>query len=99
MNVTLTPKPATYPCDVVPILSPDALLAVLMGYALTYASYYVAYGQRLCQSMLKRYAEIDTIQVPVPSYRGFHVRPATLIAKIVLHYGSDVRYGIGRRFL
>ncbi|NJN47151.1 MAG: hypothetical protein HC808_12465 [Candidatus Competibacteraceae bacterium] len=74
-----------------PILSPDALLTVLMGYALTYASYYVACGQRLCQSMLKRYAEIDSIQVPVPSYRGFHVRPATLVAKIVLHYGSEVR--------
>ncbi|MCY2925268.1 MAG: hypothetical protein NT031_07495 [Planctomycetota bacterium] len=31
------------------------------------------------------------MSVPVPRYRGFHVRPSTLVAKIVLHYGSDVR--------
>lgn len=74
-----------------PILSPDALLRVLMGYAVTYASYYVSHGQRLCHAMLKRYAEVVRVEVPVPSYRGFHVRPATLVARIVLHYGSEVR--------
>jgi len=41
--------------------------------------------------MLKRYAEVDRIEVPVPPYRGFHVRPSTLISKLVLHYGSEVR--------
>lgn len=41
--------------------------------------------------MLKRYAEIGRIKAPVPSYRGFHVRPSTLIARIVRHYGSDIR--------
>jgi phosphotransferase system HPr-like phosphotransfer protein len=40
--------------------------------------------------MLGRYTEIITIEVPVPPYRGFHVRPSTLIANIVLHYGSQV---------
>ncbi|MCP5418985.1 MAG: HPr family phosphocarrier protein [Gammaproteobacteria bacterium] len=74
-----------------PLLSSDVLLQVLMGYAVTYASQYVTHGQRLCHAMLKRYAEVVRMEVPVPSYRGFHVRPATLIAKIVLHYGSEVR--------
>jgi hypothetical protein len=41
--------------------------------------------------MLKRYAEIGQIEVPVPRYRGFHIRPSTLVAKIVLHYGSNIR--------
>jgi hypothetical protein len=41
--------------------------------------------------MLKRYAEVGQVEVSVPNYRGFHVRPATLVAKIVAHYGSDVR--------
>jgi hypothetical protein len=40
--------------------------------------------------MLRRYAEVGKIEVPVPSYRGFHVRPATLIAKIAQHYGSHI---------
>ena len=41
--------------------------------------------------MLKRYAEVGQIDVPVPPYRGFHVRPSTLIAKLVLHYGSAIQ--------
>jgi len=62
-----------------------------MGYALTFAGYYLAAGQNLCQDMLKRYAEVTRVTLPVPRYRGFHVRPSTLVAKIVLHYGSEVR--------
>src|SRR4030042_657146 len=48
-------------------------------------------AEPLCHEKLNRYAKIGEVEVPVPSYRGFHVRPSTLIAKIVLHYGSDVQ--------
>ncbi len=41
--------------------------------------------------MLKRYAEVGRIEVPIPKYRGFHVRPSTLISKLVFHYGSKVQ--------
>jgi hypothetical protein len=74
-----------------PLLSAEGLLAILMNYSVTYASLYIASGKRLCRDMLKRYAEVGEIEVPVPRYRGFHVRPCTLIARLVLHYGSDVR--------
>jgi len=74
-----------------PILTCEALLATLMNYSITFASIYLACGQRLCHTMLKRYAEVGKVEAPVPRYRGFHVRPATLVARIVLHYGSDVR--------
>lgn len=74
-----------------PVVEVDAPLATLMGYVFTYASLYLVCGQRLCQAILKRYAEIGRVEVAVPNYRGFHVRPATLVAKIVMHYGSDVR--------
>ena len=74
-----------------PIISAKTLLAMLMDYAIAYAGQYLDLGQRFCHTMLKRYAEVGNVDVPVPSYRGFHVRPATLIAKIVRHYGSDIR--------
>jgi len=45
--------------------------------------------------MLKSYAEICEIELPIPRYRGFHVRPSTLVAKIVLYYGSDVQLELG----
>ena len=74
-----------------PVISAKVLLTILMDYAIAYAGQYLDHGQRFCHAMLKRYAEIAKVAVPVPSYRGFHVRPATLIAKIVRHYGSDIK--------
>jgi hypothetical protein len=47
-------------------------------------------GRGLCQDMLKHYTEPGVIETLAPFYRGFHVRPSTLIAKIVAHYGSQV---------
>jgi len=71
-------------------VQPRILLRMLMDYALAYASRYLDTGRQLCQEMLQRYASQGAITVPVPRYRGFHVRPSTLIAKIVRHYGSHV---------
>jgi len=73
-----------------PVVSNRALLAILMKYAIAYAGYYLSEGRCLCHTLLKRYAVVGKIEVPVPSYRGFHVRPATLIAKIAHHYGSAI---------
>lgn len=73
------------------VVDPQALLAAVMNYSIVYASRYLDAARRLCHSMLKRYAEIGRVEVPVPRYRGFHVRPSTLVAKIVRHYGSEVR--------
>jgi len=83
------------PCDSPgrqePIVKPDALLDVLMKYSVTHINLYIGCAEHLCHEMLNRYAEIGEIEAPVPSYRGFHVRPSTLIAKIVLHYGGAVQ--------
>lgn len=61
------------------------------------ASYFCAYivkfssqAKDYCQKILHHYAISDEIKVSIPNYRGFHVRPSTLIAKIVGHYGSEV---------
>lgn len=73
-----------------PVVTPRALLSLLMSYSITFAGQYLTYGRCFCYKMLKHYAEIGRIEVPVPSYRGFHVRPSTLVARIVQHYGSEV---------
>ena len=78
-----------------PLVSGEAVLNELMRYSLTYASRYLLRACELCREMLKRYAEIDQVEVPGPRYRGFHVRPSTLVAKIVHHYGSDVTMVLG----
>jgi len=83
------------PCIAPPLaqrlISADALLSVLMDYCVTSIDLYIGCTVSLCQEMLKRYAEIGRIEVPIPGYRGFHVRPSTLISKLALHYGSKVQ--------
>ena len=73
-----------------PVIAPKTLLAMLMNYSIAFAGLYLTYGRCFCHTMLKRYAETGRIEAPVPSYRGFHVRPSTLVARIVQHYGGDV---------
>ncbi len=73
------------------LISTDALLSVLMNYSITFIDLYIGSTVSACQEMLKRYAEVGRIEVPIPKYRGFHVRPSTLIAKLVFHYGSKVQ--------
>jgi hypothetical protein len=84
-------KPCDSPFWQEPVVKPEALLAVLMKYSVTHISLYIDCAEHLCHEMLKRYAEVGQIEVPVPPYRGFHVRPSTLISKLVLHYGSEVQ--------
>ena len=73
-----------------PAIAADDLVRIVRTYSIRYALLYLKAGRNLCQRMLKQYAEIGEIAVPVPRYRGFHVRPSTLVSKIVLHYGSPV---------
>ena len=72
-------------------VDPARLLDALIRYSLAFAGRFIAAPRELCQVKLRQYTQVGCVSVPVPRYRGFHVRPSTLVAKIVLHYGSDVR--------
>ncbi len=73
-----------------PVVETPVLLTTLMGYSLKYAARVMMEGRALCQAMLRHYSERGTVTVTVPRYRGFHVRPSTLVARIVHHYGTTV---------
>jgi len=77
------------------LVEAEALQLALMNYPIAFIDLYTSRAVSLCQEMLKRYAEVGRIEVPIPKYRGFHVRPSTLISKLVLHYGSRVRMLLG----
>ena len=66
------------------------LLEVLMRFSLAFSSRYLLVTRSLCHDMLRRYAIPGRISVPAPRYRGFHVRPSTLVARIVSHFGSEI---------
>ncbi|MBN1647809.1 MAG: hypothetical protein JW874_07240 [Spirochaetales bacterium] len=66
------------------------LLDLLYDYFLHYARLYLEVTKKLCRSIIHSYAETSEITVPIPRYRGFHVRPSALIARIAAHYGSPL---------
>ncbi len=68
----------------------DLLLRILMNYSIAFAHRFIKAAQDLCHNILRVYAEQGRIEVTAPKYRGFHVRPSTLVAKIIMHYGSRV---------
>ena len=72
------------------------LLGIILGYFITYSDRYIGAARDLCRGILKSYAIHGEIEVPIPNYRGFHVRPSTLIAKIAIHYGSEVTMILGK---
>lgn len=76
-------------------VEPETLRDLVFDYPLQYAREYMESAVQLCQSMIQRYTEQASIDVPIPNYRGFHVRPSTLVARIVLHYGSAVTMYLG----
>ncbi|MFW5728522.1 MAG: hypothetical protein ACOCYC_01290 [bacterium] len=76
-------------------MTAEVLRSLIFEYPLQYARRYLEAATTLCQSMIREYSEETTVEVPIPNYRGFHVRPSTLIAKIVRHYGSPVTMKLG----
>jgi hypothetical protein len=78
-----------------PPVTEKAILDQLFNYFLNYASQFLSAGVKLCRQVITKYAEEGDLEVNVPSYRGFHVRPSTLVAKIVQHYGSKVSLLLG----
>ncbi len=80
------------------VLKSDWYLEIVTRYLCKYSYEFLTSARDLCQHMLQRYAVIDTIEVAAPPYFGFHVRPATLIASIVRHYGSRVTMQLDREY-
>lgn len=78
------------------LVNPESLLNRLVSLSILFSSRYLDDGCKLCRDMIKRYTQIEEIELPVPKYRGFHVRPSTMIAKIVHHYGSSVKMKLGK---
>lgn len=71
-------------------LKTEKHLNILVDFFVNFADKYFLAGRELCRKVLQKHVEVDTIEVEIPQYRGFHVRPSTLISKIINHYGSDV---------
>ncbi len=66
------------------------ILDIMGNYALFYCTRFLQKGKQLSEEAVMLYAQITSKRIPIPMYRGFHVRPSTYIAKIARHYGAEL---------
>lgn len=73
------------------IIDKNKILDCIVNYCLFHCYRHLEKGKDLAKDFLKRYVVVESIKVSIPNYMGFHVRPASLVMKIVKHYGSEVK--------
>jgi len=73
------------------LIDPDVLLDRSVNFSLFYAWKFLSSGKDLAHRILNENMETSTIEVGIPMDRGFHSRPSLLVAKIVQHYGGEVK--------
>ncbi|QEN05141.1 hypothetical protein EW093_10595 [Thiospirochaeta perfilievii] len=83
-------KPSLLTSVVQPVSDLD-LVTLIIDTFIANALVFTQKAQRLCKETLINYEKRGKIKVNIPNYRGFHVRPSTLIAKIVIHYGTEIK--------
>ncbi|MBO4344553.1 MAG: hypothetical protein J5833_02280 [Victivallales bacterium] len=62
----------------------------IISYLAHYIEFFMEEARHLCSMLLTKYCVQKTVEVKTPPYVGFHVRPSSLIAAIVVHYGCAV---------
>jgi len=73
------------------LIDPDVLLDRAVNFCLFYAWRVLSTGKDLASRILNENMETSIIEVGIPKDRGFHSRPSLLVAKIVQHYGGEVK--------
>lgn len=80
---------------VLALLQRQAIWERFLPWSLPYVGRYMRCAEELARGVLERYSLRREVELPVPQGLGFHMRPATLIAKVVNHYGSKVQMVVG----
>ncbi len=77
-------------CDPHCKISGDVFFGIITKCLMNYICQFLESAQDICKQMLASYVHNGSVEVQVPPYVGFHVRPSTLVAAIINHYGSKV---------
>jgi phosphotransferase system HPr-like phosphotransfer protein len=70
------------------IINATRILDIIVNFALFYANRYLQTGKEFADDILGKYIRIATCELRVPQNLGFHLRPATLVARIAAYYGT-----------
>lgn len=73
------------------IVPPAEILKFLFNFVLFYLVRLSGEGKVFAETFVHALVEIVTYELPVPMDLGFHARPSTKVAKVVQHYGANVK--------
>jgi phosphotransferase system HPr-like phosphotransfer protein len=73
------------------LIDPDVLLDRAVNFCMFHGWRFLSSGKDLAVRILNENMETSVIEVGIPEDRGFHSRPSLLVAKIVQHYGGEVK--------
>ena len=72
------------------IVNESEIVDNMINFAMFYIHRYLHAGKNLSSDILGKYIEIETCELAVPKNLGFHLRPATLVARIAAYYGTKL---------
>jgi len=72
------------------IINGTRVLDIVVNYALFYTSGHLQTGKRLADDILGKYIKLGTCELRIPENLGFHLRPATLVARVAAYYGTKL---------
>lgn len=72
------------------IIQQKKVLHAIVNFALYYYTSFLKDGCGIAQELIEKFTITESAVVNIPEGLGFHLRPSTLVAKIVNHYGSKV---------
>jgi phosphotransferase system HPr-like phosphotransfer protein len=72
------------------IVNGTRILDIMVNYALFYTNEHLQTGKRLADDILGKYITLGTCELRVPENLGFHLRPATLVARVAAYYGTQL---------
>ena len=72
------------------IINASDIEDIIVNFVMFYTSRFLQTGKNLATDILEKYIEITTCELKVPENLGFHLRPATLVARLAAYYGTKL---------
>lgn len=77
------------------IVSNEAVIERVFNYALYFAHRFMVVGKPIARRLIDKFTTTETVELDLPDGCILHARPASMIAKIVVHHGTPVDMTIG----
>jgi phosphotransferase system HPr-like phosphotransfer protein len=72
------------------IIDDTKILDITINFCLFYANRYLEAGRKIALDLTRTYIEVGTSELKIPEKLGFHLRPATLVARVANYYGTSL---------